>query len=183
MDTTYPVSEDFRFSLVLIKPTHYDDDGYPIQWLRSVMPSNTLACMYALADDARKRNLLGAGVRFEIETYDETNQRVWPERIIRDLKAKGGRSMIGLVGVQSNQYPRALDLARQFRAAGLPVAIGGFHVSGCISMLPEMPAELKEAQAMGVALFAGEAEERRLDEVLLDAWNGAMKPLYHFMDT
>ncbi|MGF6605034.1 tRNA A37 methylthiotransferase MiaB, partial [Paraburkholderia sp. GAS448] len=183
MDTMYSIPDSFRFSLVLIKPTHYDDDGYPLQWLRSVMPSNTLACMYALADDARKRKLLGPGVHFEIETCDETNQRLWPERIIRDLKAKGGRSMIGLVGVQSNQYPRALDLARQFRAAGLPVAIGGFHVSGCISMLPEMPAELKEAQAMGVALFAGEAEERRLDEVLLDAWNGAMKPLYNFMDT
>ena len=152
------ISDGFRFSLVLIKPTHYDDDGYPIQWLRSVMPSNTLACMYALADDARKRDLLGPGVDFEIETCDETNQRVWPERIIRDLKAKGGRSMIGLVGVQSNQYPRALDLARQFRAAGLPVAIGGFHVSGCISMLPEVPTELTEAQAMGVALFAGETE-------------------------
>jgi hypothetical protein len=31
--------------LVLIKPTHYDDDGYPIQWLRSAIPSNTLACL------------------------------------------------------------------------------------------------------------------------------------------
>ena len=30
------------FQLVLIKPTHYDDDGYPITWLRSHIPSNTL---------------------------------------------------------------------------------------------------------------------------------------------
>ena len=81
MDTIYSVSDSLRFSLVLIKPTHYDDDGYPIQWLRSVMPSNTLACMYALADDARERKLLGPDVHFEIETCDETNQRVWPERI------------------------------------------------------------------------------------------------------
>ena len=28
-----------RFSLVLIKPSHYDDDGYVIQWLRSAIPS------------------------------------------------------------------------------------------------------------------------------------------------
>jgi radical SAM superfamily enzyme YgiQ (UPF0313 family) len=105
-----------------------------------------------------------------------------PARVIRDLKKRGGRALIGIVGVQSNQYPRALDLARSFRAAGYPVCIGGFHVSGCIAMLPEMPAELKEAQALGVSLFAGESEERRLDAVLLDAWNGEMKPLYNYMD-
>ena len=32
------------FHFVMIKPTHYDDDGYPIQWFRSAIPSNTLAC-------------------------------------------------------------------------------------------------------------------------------------------
>src|SRR6185503_17717960 len=32
------------FHFVMIKPTHYDDDGYPIQWVRSAIPSNTLAC-------------------------------------------------------------------------------------------------------------------------------------------
>ncbi len=31
-------------------------------------------------------------------------------------------------------------------------------------------------------MFAGESEEHRLDEVLLDAWNGTLKPLYNFMD-
>ena len=169
------------FTFVLVKPTHYDDNGYPIQWYRSALPSNTLACMYSLAEDARKREALGPGVAIEIDTYDETNRRVVPSRIIRDLKRRGGRSLVGIVGVQSNQYPRAVDIARQFRAAGVQVCIGGFHVSGCLSMLPEMPQELKAAQAMGVSLFAGEAEENRLDEVLVDAWRGDLKPLYNFM--
>ena len=31
----------YKFHLILIKPTHYDDDGYPITWLRSHIPSNT----------------------------------------------------------------------------------------------------------------------------------------------
>jgi hypothetical protein len=146
------------------------------------MPSNTLACMFSLAEDARKREALGPGVDIDVETYDETNRRVVPSRIIRSLKEKGGRALIGIVGAQSNQYPRSVDLAHQFRAAGYQVCIGGFHVSGCIAMLPEMPEELKAAQAMGVSLFAGEAEEHRLDEVLLDAWRGEMKPLYNFMD-
>jgi len=173
---------DSLFTFVLIKPTHYDDDGYPIQWFRSVMPSNTLACMFSLAEDARKREVLGPGVGIDVDTYDETNRRVMPSRIIRDLEQKGGRTLIGIVGAQSNQYPRSIDLAREFRAAGLQVCVGGFHVSGCIAMLPEMPEELKAAQAMGVSLFAGEAEEHRLDEVLLDAWRGELKPLYNFMD-
>jgi hypothetical protein len=177
-----PLSSTELFHCVLIKPTHYDDDGYPIQWYRSAIPSNTLACLNGLAEDARRRQVLGPNVELRLETYDETNRRVRPDRIIRRIRRAGGRALIGLVGVQSNQYPRAVDLARVFIAAGLPVCIGGFHVSGCIAMLPEMPSELREAQAMGISLFAGEAEGGRLDEVLRDAWNGALKPLYNYMD-
>ena len=173
---------DSLFTFVLIKPTHYDDDGYPIQWFRSALPSNTLACMNSLADDASRREVLGPGVAIELDTYDETNRRVVPGRIIRMLRRKGGRALVGLVGVQSNQFPRAVDIAREFRAAGFPVCLGGFHVSGCIAMLPELPSEIRDAQALGISLFAGEAEEHRLDEVLVDAWRGELKPLYNFMD-
>jgi hypothetical protein len=28
-----------RFCLLLVKPSHYDDDGYVIQWFRSAIPS------------------------------------------------------------------------------------------------------------------------------------------------
>ena len=171
-----------RFHFVMIKPTHYDDDGYPIQWFRSAIPSNTLACLNGLAQDAQHRNVLGPGVEMCLHTYDETNRRVRPDRIIREIRQAGGRALIGLVGVQSNQFPRAVDLARPFLAAGLPVCIGGFHVSGCIAMLPELPQDLREAQALGISFFAGEAEERRFDEVLQDAWNGTLKPIYNHMD-
>ena len=170
------------FHLVMIKPSHYDDDGYPIQWLRSAIPSNTLACLNGLAEDARRRAVLGPDVELRLHTYDETNRRVRPERIIRDIRRAGGRALIALVGVQTNQFPRAVDLARPFRAIGWPVAIGGFHVSGCLAMLPETPPELRDAQALGITLFAGEAEEGRLDTVIRDAWRGSLAPLYNFMD-
>jgi Radical SAM superfamily len=166
----------------MIKPSHYDDDGYPIQWVRSAIPSNTLACLNGLAEDARRRQVLGADVELGLHTYDETNRRVRPHRIIRMLRRQGGRALIGLVGVQSNQFPRAVDLARPFLNAGLPVCIGGFHVSGCIAMLPELPADIRQAQAMGISLFAGECENGRLDEVLCDAYRGELKPLYNHMD-
>jgi hypothetical protein len=61
--------------------------------------------------------------------------------------------------------------------AGLPVCIGGFHVSGCTAMLPEMPQEMREAAALGISFFAGEAEHGRLDRVIRDAWEGSLQPL------
>ena len=51
------------FHFVMIKPTHYDDDGYPIQWFRSAIPSNTLACLNGLAEDARAAQGARAGRR------------------------------------------------------------------------------------------------------------------------
>jgi len=168
-----------RFSLVLIKPSHYDDDGYVIQWFRSAIPSNTLAVMNGLALECKENRALGGGVEIEITAIDETNSRVRPHRIARQLA--NGQGLIVLVGVQSNQYPRAMDLARIFRAAGVQVCLGGFHVSGCLAMLPELTPELKEALDLGVSLFAGEAEGR-FDQVLRDAWNRSLKPIYNYMD-
>jgi Radical SAM superfamily len=177
-----PVDPMALFHFVMIKPSHYDDDGYPIQWIRSAIPSNTLACLNGLAEDALRREVLGPGVTMRLHTYDETNRRVHPDRIIRDIRRAGGKALIALVGVQSNQFHRAVDLARPFLAAGLPVCIGGFHISGCLAMLPEMPPELVAAQAMGISFFAGEAEDGRLDQVLRDAWAGSLAPLYNHMD-
>ncbi|WP_066812613.1 B12-binding domain-containing radical SAM protein [Sphingomonas asaccharolytica] len=172
-----------RFQIWLIKPTRYDDDGYPLQWWRSIIPSNSLACLNGIVGDALARGVLG-DIPADVHSIDEIHDHVDPARIIRDIRRHGGRGFIGLVGVQTNQYPRALDLAREFRKAGLPVSIGGFHVSGCISMLKELPPELVEAQTLGIGLFAGEAEDGRIDEVLQDALHGQMKPLYdHLKET
>ena len=170
-----------RFRLYLIKPSHYDDDGYVIQWHRSAIPSNTLAALCGLAMDCRQRQVLGADVELEITALDETNARIRPERIARAIHSDDGLGMVGIVGVQSNQFPRALDIARKLRAAGIQVCIGGFHVSGCLAMLPEMPADMRQAQELGISLFAGEAEGR-LDVVLRDALVGQLKPLYNYMD-
>ena len=170
-----------RFQLILIKPSHYDDDGYVIQWLRSAIPSNTLAVLHGLAADCRDRRVLGEDTDLDITAYDETNTRIRPDRIAAAIQSAGGLGMVAIVGVQSTQFPRAMDIARRLRAAGVQVCIGGFHVSGCIAMLPELPADIREAQSLGISLFAGEAEFR-LEAVLRDAAAGALKPLYNFMD-
>ena len=170
------------FHFVVIKPSHYDDDGYPIQWIKSLIPSNTLAAVNGLALDCRRRQVLGPDVEIRTLPYDETNARISPDKIIQAVNRSGGRALIGFVGVQSNQFPRAIDLAQPFLDAGLPVAIGGFHVSGCLSMLPELPREIRDAQDMGISIFAGEGEEGRLDELIQDAYAGSLKPIYNHMD-
>ncbi|HET8759941.1 MAG TPA: radical SAM protein, partial [Nitrospiria bacterium] len=134
-----------EFRVVLIKPSHYDDDGYVIRWLRSCIPSNTLACLYAITEAVATSGRLGPDVDLPIDVYDETNQRIPVKKIIRQLTAPGARGVVCLAGVQSNQFPRAMDLAREFRRAGVTVLIGGFHVSGCLSMLETLPPDLTAA--------------------------------------
>ena len=168
----------FRF--VLIKPSHYDADGYVIQWVRSAIPSNTLATLNGLAVECASSNCLGDDVEIVIDAYDETNSRIRPQRIIRDIQSADA-GMVGFVGVQSNQFPRTMDMARPLRAAGLQVVIGGFHVSGCISMLSSLPTDIQETVDLGISIYAGEAEGR-LEEVLQDAWRGELKPIYNKMD-
>jgi hypothetical protein len=168
------------FRVVLIKPSHYDPDGYVIQWLRSTLPSNSLASVYGLIKECADERVLGPDVDIEIEACDECNTVVDIEGVTKRIRAAGG-GMVGLIGVQSNQYPRALDLGRKFRERGLNVMLGGFHVSGCISMLPTLPADLQEALDLGIHLYAGEAEGR-MTEVLCDIASGTAKPIYKYLN-
>jgi hypothetical protein len=168
-----------KFKIVLIKPSHYDADGYVIQWWRSTIPSNSLASVYGLLRECADAFTLGPGVDIEIEAYDECNTVIDVKKTVREIRGAGG-GFVALVGVQSNQYPRALDIARQFRKADIPVAIGGFHVSGVISMLPQITPELREALDLGVVLYAGESEGR-MAEFLRDMAAGTAKPLYNYL--
>ncbi|HEX9771190.1 MAG TPA: radical SAM protein [Kiloniellales bacterium] len=168
------------FRLFLIKPSHYDDDGYVIQWLRSNIPSNSLAALNGIASECVAARVLGDDVQIEITIADEINTRIRPSRIANAMRASGEGGLVALVGVQSNQFPRAVDIARPLRAAGVPVCIGGFHVSGSLSMLPEIPPEIQEAIDLGVSIFAGEAEGR-LEQLLKDAHHRSLKPIYNWM--
>lgn len=169
-----------KFYVEIIKPSHYDDDGYVIQWFRAFIPSNSLACLYALAHEAGERKVLGQHVDIVVSAYDESNAVIPVRKIIRRIQASGSRGLILLAGVQTNQFPRAADLACEFRAAAIPVVIGGFHVSGSLAMLPEMPSELVALQERGVSLFAGEAEGR-MEELLVDAYRDNLQPLYNYL--
>ncbi len=169
-----------RFRVVLVKPSHYDDDGYVIRWFRSPMPANSLACVYGLLDDCAQRKILGPDVDIDVVAIDETNTRVRIDRIVAEMRENSNFGFVGLVGVQSNQYPRSLHIAKPLRAAGIPVIIGGFHISGMLAMFDRVGPDLQEALDMGVTLFSGEAEGR-MDDIVHDAAAGALKPLYNYI--
>jgi radical SAM superfamily enzyme YgiQ (UPF0313 family) len=169
-----------EFLLELIKPSRYDDDGYVVQWWRAWIPSNTLACMYAVAREASEQRVLGEDTEIRCTAYDEYHTVIPIDAIIRRFAANANRGLVCLVGVQSNQFPRAMDIARQLRAQGIKVAIGGFHVSGLMAMIPELPADLREAVELGITLFAGEAEGR-FGDFLRAADEDRLEPVYDYM--
>src|SRR5262245_60130014 len=111
-----------KFHIVLIKPSKYDDDGYVIRFWKGVLPSNTLNVLHGLTDDVRQRRVFGA-LPIEVTTFDETAEKVPIRKIVRWGKEPGTRLLVCLVGVQTNQFPRALDMARRFKAAGITVII------------------------------------------------------------
>jgi radical SAM superfamily enzyme YgiQ (UPF0313 family) len=167
--------------LVLLKPSKYDDDGYVLRHLNGVLPSNTLACLYALSEDIKRRQALREDLNITIELLDEAVHKVNVPRIIRRSRRSGWKTVICLVGVQSNQYPRAVDLARSFRQAGLDVLVGGFHVSGVLSLFHHPTPEIQEVLDLGVTVVAGEVEEE-WERLLCDALLGELKPLYNFLE-
>ena len=141
------------FHVEMIKPSHYDDEGYVIQWWKASIPSNSLASLYAIVRDSADRRVLGDEVVLTFDGWDECNSIISETRIARRITSAGA-GVVFLVGVQSNQFPRAMDIARALRARALNVVIGGFHVSGCLSMLDNMPDDLQETLDLGITLFA-----------------------------
>ncbi len=167
-----------KFHIVLIKPSKYDDDGYVIRFWKGVLPSNTLNVLHGLTEDVKTRRVFD-NLPIEVTTFDETAEMVPLKKIIRWSKAPGTKLLVCLVGVQTNQFPRALDMARIFKAAGITVIIGGFHTSGTINMLGEQEPDIQELFREGICVVSGEVEGK-WDGILSDFLHGQLKPLYSY---
>ena len=170
-----------RFHVVLIKPSRYDDNGYVISWFRGVLVSNSMAVINALTEQADSEKVLGPDVEIITHFYDETVRRIPVKRLVREVQSGVDRAVVCMVGVQTNQFTRAVDLGKEFIACGLNVMVGGFHVSGSIQMLPRVPDEIQEGIDAGITMVAGEVENR-WSELLKDAYSNSLKPLYNFLN-
>src|SRR5919108_1516521 len=167
-----------RFRIVLIKPSKYDDDGYVIRFWKGVLPSNTLNVLHGLTEEVKSSRVFGE-LEIEIVTLDETAEKLPVRKIIRWSRRPFTKLVVGLVGVQTNQFPRAFDLARQFRAAGIDVILGGFHTSGTINMLGDQEPDIQALVKESISIVSGEVEENWA-EILSDALHGRLKPIYSF---
>jgi len=181
MEHLYGQRPTTRINVVLVKPSKYDDDGYIVRYRRGFLPSNTLACLCALTEDVRRRGVLGKDLRWDVEVLDDTVQEIPVDKISRKAQRRGSKTVVCLVGVQTNQFPRAADLAMAFRARGVEVMIGGFHVSGSMAMISPTPPEIESLMAAGVTVVLGEVEGR-WEGMLRDVLQGTRKVLYNFLD-
>src|SRR6266550_647928 len=167
-----------KFRIVLIKPSKYDDDGYLIRFWKGVLPSNTLNVLHGLTDDVKERCVFG-DLSIEVTTFDETAEKVPIKKIIRWSREPGTKLLVCLVGVQTNQFPRALDMARLFRAEDIAVIIGGFHTSGTINMLGEQEPDIQELVRESICVVSGEVEGK-WEMILSDFLHDQLKPIYSF---
>ena len=166
--------------VTLIRPTNYTDDGYPIKTRIGVIRSNTLTQVGTLVRDFVNDSFF-EGVPLNIRKIDEAIEWIPMKEIISRSRVQGVKSIVMLVGVQTNQFPRALDIASKFLPHGIHVMIGGFHVSGMLSMIG-VTDDLKNAMSNGIVLVAGEVEGGRLNTVVKDVLQGKAQPLYNFLN-
>jgi hypothetical protein len=148
--------------VVILKPSKYADDGYVERFRRGFMPNSTIVHLASLTPP------VVAGARCEVATIDEY---VHCELGYLDL-LRGDPSrttLLALVGVQSHQLHRALDLAALARDRGVEhCVVGGPHPMTC---------DTSELHGKGVAFALSEAE-LVWPAILEDAVAGELAPVY-----
>ena len=168
-------AEPYRtIRIYFIKPSRYDEDGYVQLFRYGVQQNNTLTVLKALNESLNRAFAERGNVSLETVIWDEIcDGLVSPETVlaIKDKAREDGvELLIGLAGVQSNQYPRGRDLALQFVAQGMTTMMGGFHVSG-------YPESRQFLNSCGVTTVVGEAENL-WGQIIQDFLHGELKLNY-----
>lgn len=151
----------YPLRVVVLKPSKYLADGSVERFRWGFMPNSTVPYMRSMSP-----SVVGDSP-VEVHTVDE-----YVHTDLRYLsllnRPQGGRTLLALVGVQSHQFHRALDLAAFARRRGCMAVIGGPHVMTCdTSML----------HGRGVSFAQAEAE-LVWSEILHDAAGGQLQPVY-----
>ena len=147
--------------VVLVKPSKYGADGFVERFARGFMPNSTVPYLASLTPPRV------GGATCEVHAVDEYVRTDLSYLSLLD-PAPGVKVLLALVGVQSHQLHRALDLAALARARGAGAVIGGPHPMTCdTSML----------QKSGVAFALSEAE-LVWPRILADAAEGELSSVY-----
>jgi hypothetical protein len=148
--------------VVLVKPSKYGLDGGVERFRRGFMPNSTLAHLAGLTPRSLGQHPIE---RQAIDEYVETDL-AYLRLLERDASCT---TLLALVGVQSHQFQRALDLAAYARRHGVEhVVIGGPHPMTC---------DTTALQHRGVTFALAEAEAI-WPRILADARDGELRPVY-----
>ena len=147
--------------VVIIKPSKYGVSGYVDRFRRGLMPNSTVPYIRSMTPDS----LDGVPIQtYAIDEYVQTDLAY-----LDLLRSPGDPTLLALVGVQSHQFQRALDLAAFARANGVRhCVIGGPHPMTCDTSL---------LQNRGVSFALAEAE-LIWAQILRDAIKGELEPAY-----
>lgn len=151
-----------RLRVVLIKPSKYDANGFVQRYKSGLMPNATLSHIATLTPDRM------SGTQIQLEYIDEYVRTDLD--YLDSLKSRDGElTLVAVVGVQSHQFHRAIDLAAFAKSHGVEnVIVGGPHPMTCDTSI---------LQNRGVSFSLSEAEVV-WDEVLQDAVGGELKSIY-----
>ena len=171
-----------RFQLLLVKPSHYDDDGYVIRWWRAMIPSNSLAAVYGIAADCAERQVLGPDVGIDIEAIDETNTRVdVPALIARVRSATAISACSRWSGSSRISIPAPSTSPASSAGPGWPSPSGASTSPDACRCWTAVRSSSTPAATSASPSSPGEAEGR-LEAVLQDAAAGRLAPVYNFMN-
>lgn len=184
-----------RLVVALVHPSNYDHadlsggSSYVQTYTRGVIPCNTLRVLQSLTEEALGRPFY-ARMDTELYIFEDnirSSQKAF-RRLLKRFPSEDVLLVVGLVGVQTNQFPRALDLCRSALSCGARVVWGGPHITASINtslkgisaidpMRPgvasphRMPDEIQLIlDTPGVVVFHGDADAN-------DAWAHVLEDL------
>jgi tRNA A37 methylthiotransferase MiaB len=161
----------------LVHPTRYRKDGTPCKWKKQILPSNAIGQLHALLPKSI-RDGEDREIPVECHILEDTVQPFNLKRIGGSMQSEDAQGIVMFCGVQTNQWPRGLDLASLCRQKEIPVAMGGYHVRA------ELPLTSAQAQELGISLAIGEAEatyqnqRNMLETILRDVADGHLQAEY-----
>ena len=158
---TVPVYHHGMLRVIIVKPSKYSVTGYVERFRRGFMPNSTVPYIRSMTPPSID------GQTIETEAIDEYVQT--DLSYLDLLRNPSQPTLLALVGVQSHQFQRSLDLAAFARANGVQhCVIGGPHPMTCDTTM---------LQNRGVSFALSEAETI-WPRILRDAVQGQLEPVY-----
>src|SRR5205085_12025440 len=137
------VAKPSKLRVVVIKPSKYNPSGLLERFWKGFMTNSTIYYIASLTP----REVAGVPVEVHtIDEYVEPNLRYL--ELLRKPNGSDVENLVALVGVQSHQFHRALDLAAYAVEHGAHAVIGGPH---------HMPWDTPTPQGRGDRFAAEEA--------------------------